>query len=789
MPHDTMAARYRLSQRVRLTPVRDLPQHIRSQFTCEEGDVALDVERSRRRTQILSPVAASLLISFAQASDVIDVVIACAKLSGDDPSQLLDQVWPVLQGWVRSGILLPEDTTVDTIAASALLSNIGQFLPSRLLQDLDGVQIYEAYGEAGQHVCLKVAQLSDASGVSALQQEVLALHLLSGCDVAKLHSAFHTGKSLVIATEWIDGELLNHTGHHGGECVSNINLNICLNILRVYADLHRHGIIHGDVHPGNLLIARDGRIVLIDFGSSFLIGESWRPGRNGVPTFYDPELADALLVGGKPPPASCLAEQFSVGILIYGLLTGRVHPIDLSNERDEMLRQLCDISSAPIKEDLVRAGHSDQMAAVIKKALSRTPSERHESMQHMLQAFQAAIEATTTSSSTIHASDNKNRLKAASQFYLDNKDVIVRSIGDRAPRASITYGAAGVAILLANMSRTLSDPRLLTESDVILSSAMTRDDYHAYYNEAIPITESEVGRNSLYHTRTGILCAAAEIAVARGDLYELDRAIAGFLLSASTDSKNDDLTLGSAGLLVGSARLIEAMNHLGTHQSALIRDFGDTILDRIWNASTSLSSGPLATGQYLGLAHGIAGILYGTLRFCMTGRRALPKTFMAHLEHLMMTATQNEDACVWPARMARDDYQSSWCNGSAGFILLWCEAYEAMQESKLLGVARRAGKGLEILLKEEGRREFISSADAAASLCCGRSGAGFAFLRLYHLTGEALWYELAASCLPNVSDPHSFFLDGSHSLYKGRIGMLALLNALCNPHERRMPFL
>src|SRR6185503_1915240 len=65
-------------------------------------------------------------------------------------------------------------------------------------------------------------------------------------------------------------------------------------IAAAYAGLHARGVIHGDVHPRNVLVAPGGGITLIDFGLSGLSQQGELPeiaGRGGVAFYFEPEYA------------------------------------------------------------------------------------------------------------------------------------------------------------------------------------------------------------------------------------------------------------------------------------------------------------------------------------------------------------------------------------------------------------------------------------------------------------------------------------------------------------------
>ncbi|MDF1801211.1 MAG: serine/threonine-protein kinase, partial [Planctomycetota bacterium] len=93
-------------------------------------------------------------------------------------------------------------------------------------------------------------------------------------------------------------------------------------MLEALEALHRAGFVHGDLKPSNVLLADDGRVLLVDFGLSRAVGSEQEPGGGvaGGSLFY---AAPEVLVGGAPGPA---ADLFAVGVLVHELLVGQRAP-------------------------------------------------------------------------------------------------------------------------------------------------------------------------------------------------------------------------------------------------------------------------------------------------------------------------------------------------------------------------------------------------------------------------------------------------------------------------------
>ena len=120
--------------------------------------------------------------------------------------------------------------------------------------------------------------------------------------------------AVAVVLDFLEGgslvSVLAARGHlSAGEAVT-----VLAPVARALAGLHAAGVVHADVSPGNVLLARSGRPVLADLGVSRLTGEV--PGETfGTEGFTAPEVE----AGGQPSPAS---DVYAVGALAWACVTG-----------------------------------------------------------------------------------------------------------------------------------------------------------------------------------------------------------------------------------------------------------------------------------------------------------------------------------------------------------------------------------------------------------------------------------------------------------------------------------
>ena len=134
---------------------------------------------------------------------------------------------------------------------------------------------------------------------------------------------------------------------------------------------HEHGVLHRDVKPSNLILTRDGRIWLTDFGLATQIGQpqsNRSPGAvSGTLRYVAPERLE-----GKPDRPQ--ADIYSLGVSLAELLTGK--PAFTANRSSELIRQVINgqmtpLTSAnrPVPNDLIK---------ILGRATARDPDDRYQ---------------------------------------------------------------------------------------------------------------------------------------------------------------------------------------------------------------------------------------------------------------------------------------------------------------------------------------------------------------------------------------------------------------------------
>lgn len=171
-----------------------------------------------------------------------------------------------------------------------------------------------------REVALKVLHphlAADENFLGRLGREAKAAARLSHPHVVGVLDQGNDGTTAYLVMEYIRGHTLRDVIRDRGALPPRLALALIDPVVEGLGAAHAAGFIHRDVKPENVLIADDGRIKIGDFGLARAVTSSTSTGALiGTVAYISPEL-----VLGKP--ADARSDVYSVGIMLYEMLTGR----------------------------------------------------------------------------------------------------------------------------------------------------------------------------------------------------------------------------------------------------------------------------------------------------------------------------------------------------------------------------------------------------------------------------------------------------------------------------------
>ena len=214
------------------------------------------------------------------------------------------------------------------MADSEQRTTLGRYRIERRLGEGAMADVYRAHDpDIGRAVAIKVLKpdyARDPAIGTRFLREARAAGALSHANIATIFDVGEADGVAYIAMEIVDGQPLDVALQQQGRMSCERVLTLGQQLASALAYAHRHGIVHRDVKPSNVLLSADGRTAkLLDFGVARVGETDHHMARTqvgtliGTPRYMSPEQALGL-------PVDQRADLFSLGVVLYEMVTGKV---------------------------------------------------------------------------------------------------------------------------------------------------------------------------------------------------------------------------------------------------------------------------------------------------------------------------------------------------------------------------------------------------------------------------------------------------------------------------------
>src|SRR2546423_732881 len=215
------------------------------------------------------------------------------------------------------------------------------------------------------------------------RQEARSAASLNHPNIVSVYDFGNDPAGAYIVMELIDGEDLASVIRRTGAVPPRQAARLASDVASALAAAHGRGIIHRDVKPANVLVSRDGRVKVTDFGIARAVADAQltMPGLTmGSVHYFSPEQA-------RGEPTTAASDVYSLGIVLYELLTGRRPWAGDSAAATGRAR----LPGAPPSPSGVRPGIPAALEAIVRRAMSRDPAQRYQTAGEMREALEAYL--------------------------------------------------------------------------------------------------------------------------------------------------------------------------------------------------------------------------------------------------------------------------------------------------------------------------------------------------------------------------------------------------------------
>jgi serine/threonine protein kinase len=254
----------------------------------------------------------------------------------------------------------------------------GRYQITRLLGRGGMGAVYLAYdSQLHRYVALKTPQLgSNPDTVKRFYREARATATLRSPYVCPVYDVGEIGGIHYLSMAFIDGKSLRQTIAEGQLTDPAQIATLVAKVARGLQKAHEQGIVHRDIKSENIMIDSDGEPIVMDFGLAKQTNDDIHLTTHGrllgSPAYMSPEQVE-----GDPEKIGPASDIYSLGVVLYEILTGRV---PFWGSLTAILRKIpCDEPALP--SSLVPAvGHNSLLERVCLKMLAKSPADRFPTM-------------------------------------------------------------------------------------------------------------------------------------------------------------------------------------------------------------------------------------------------------------------------------------------------------------------------------------------------------------------------------------------------------------------------
>jgi serine/threonine-protein kinase len=290
------------------------------------------------------------------------------------------------------------DATDETMAAS-LAQGGGELIGGRyrILSLLGAGGMGSVYRvrdtELDEVVALKMLHrhiVSSPGALARFRQEVKLARKVTHRNVARTFDIGEHAGEKYLTMEYVDGESLSAVLRRRGAMPISDAIAVAVAVCEGLQAAHAAGVVHRDLKPDNILFAKDGRVLVTDFGIARGLssdGASQTMGQTvGTPAYMAPEQVEAR------PDIDGRADVYALGAVLFEMVTG----VRAWGGEGAMQVAAARLHEPPPDPRARRPELPEALAQVIVRSLARAPGDRFASASELAHALAALAGAVAT---------------------------------------------------------------------------------------------------------------------------------------------------------------------------------------------------------------------------------------------------------------------------------------------------------------------------------------------------------------------------------------------------------
>ncbi len=253
----------------------------------------------------------------------------------------------------------------------------------------------------GRNVAVKVLRqqfVHDEEFVRRFRREAQSAAALSHPNVVSIYDVGQEDETHYIVMEYVEGSNLNEIIAERAPLQTEEAVRIAMQICDALEHAHYNQIIHRDIKPHNILIGKNGRVKVTDFGIARAVTSSTITQAGSVVGsvhYFSPEHAKGVSTGEK-------SDLYSLGIVLYQMLTGKL-PFLGESPISVALKHLQERFEEP---RVVNPHIPQSLENIILRSMRKNPGERYGSAVDMLRDLESCLDAGRLNETKLHFHDD-----------------------------------------------------------------------------------------------------------------------------------------------------------------------------------------------------------------------------------------------------------------------------------------------------------------------------------------------------------------------------------------------
>src|ERR671918_1576211 len=233
--------------------------------------------------------------------------------------------------------------------------------------------------DLGRRVAIKILNeryANDESFIERFRREAKSAAGLSHPNIVSIYDRGEAEGTYYIAMEVIEGRSLKELIMTRGPLPIGLALAYARQVLDALRFAHRHGIIHRDIKPHNILIGPENRLKVTDFGiARYGPSQMTEAGSiMGTAQYLSPEQA-------RGAPVTAASDLYSAGIVLYEMLTGKV-PFGGDSAIEIAMKH---VNEPPRPPSQLRSEISPELDQIVLRALAKEPEDRYQTADDFIE--------------------------------------------------------------------------------------------------------------------------------------------------------------------------------------------------------------------------------------------------------------------------------------------------------------------------------------------------------------------------------------------------------------------